>query len=278
MKKSALGRGLDALFPGDSHEGEVVQVPLDRLDPNPEQPRKAFDGEGILELAESIRQVGLLQPILAAPVGDRYRIIAGERRFRAAMKAGLGTVPVLVRDLPEHRRRLAALTENLQREDLNAMEAAQAVRLLMDEGGHTQEEAAGLLGKSRPAVANLLRLLKLDPAVQVMVRSGALSEGHARALAGVPDADRQRQLAGRAIAEGLSVRALEDLARKPAPRGKPEAKALPPEMLDFQERLQEAMGVRAQITGSMNKGRIVLRYASFEELEGVWEAVGRLLG
>lgn len=278
MKKSALGRGLDALFPGDSHEGEVVQVPLERLDPNPEQPRKAFDSEGILELAESIRQVGLLQPILAAPVGDRYRIIAGERRFRAAMKAGLGTVPVLVRDLPEHRRRLAALTENLQREDLNAMEAAQAVRLLMDEGSMTQEEAAGLLGKSRPAVANLLRLLKLDPAVQEMVRSGALSEGHARALAGIPDTERQRQLAGRVLAEGLSVRALEELARKPAPKGKAEAKALPPEMLDFQERLQEAMGVRAQITGSMNKGRIVLRYASFEELEGIWEAVGRLLG
>ena len=278
MKKSALGRGLDALFPGDSHEGEVVQVPLDRLDPNPEQPRKAFDGEGILELAESIRQVGLLQPILAAPVGDRYRIIAGERRFRAAMKAGLSTVPVLVRDLPEHRRRLAALTENLQREDLNAMEAAQAVRLLMDEGSMTQEEAAGLLGKSRPAVANLLRLLKLDTTVQEMVRSGALSEGHARVLAGIPDTDRQRQLAGRVLAEGLSVRALEELARKPAPKGKPEAKALPPEMLDFQERLQEAMGVRTQITGSMNKGRIVLRYASFEELEGIWEVVGRLLG
>ncbi len=277
MKKSALGRGLDALFPGDSHEGEVIQVSIDRLDPNPAQPRKAFDEDAIGELAESIRQLGLLQPILAAPTGDRYRIIAGERRFRAAMKAGLSAVPVLVRDFPEHQRRLAALTENLQREDLNAMEAAEAVRLLMDEGSLTQEDAAGMLGKSRPAVANLLRLLQLDPKVQDLVRSGQLSQGHARVLAGLQDAQAQQALASRAVSEGLSVRALEDLARKPLPRRKKPAGGSAPEMADFQERLRMALGVRAQVSGSMQKGSILLRYASFEELEGIWEAVNRLL-
>ena len=278
MKKSALGRGLDALFPGDSHEGEVIQVSLDRLDPNPGQPRKAFDEGAISELAESIRQLGLLQPILAAPMGDRYRIIAGERRFRAAMKAGLSVIPVLVRDLPEHQRRLAALTENLQREDLNAMEAAEAVRLLMDEGSLTQEDVAGMLGKSRPAVANLLRLLNLDKKVQNMVRTGLLSQGHARVLAGIKDASAQQSLAGMAVSQGLSVRALEEMAKKTMPRVKRPVREVPPEMADFQERLRMALGVRAQISGSMEKGSILLRYASFEELEGIWEAVDRLLG
>lgn len=278
MKKSALGRGLDALFPGDSHEGEIIMLSLDRLDPDPTQPRKAFDQDAIQELAESIGQFGLLQPILAAPAGDRYRIIAGERRFRAAMKAGLSEVPVLVRDLPEHRRRLAALTENLQREDLNAMEAAEAVRLLMDEGSLTQEEVAGMLGKSRPAVANLLRLLQLDGKVQDMVRSGQLSQGHARVLAGIRDASAQLALAGRVLSEGLSVRALEELGKKPLPRRKKPAEEPLPEMADFQERLRMALGVRAKISGTMEKGSILLRYGSFEELEGVWDAVDRLLG
>ncbi|NLE69642.1 MAG: ParB/RepB/Spo0J family partition protein, partial [Clostridiales bacterium] len=159
MKKSALGRGLDALFPQDSREGEVLQLPISQLDPNPAQPRQDFDDKALEELAASLSQIGMLQPILAAPVNGRYRIIAGERRFRAAIMAKLTTVPVLVRSLKEQEQVLAALVENLQREDLNPMEAAQAVRLLMDEGSLTQEEAARKLGKSRPAVANLLRLL-----------------------------------------------------------------------------------------------------------------------
>ena len=277
MKKSALGRGLDALFPQDSHEGEVLQLPLDLLDPNPDQPRKAFEEEALEELAASIRQIGLLQPILASPQNGRYRIIAGERRFRAAMKANLTHIPVLVRTLPQQERRLAALIENLQREDLNAMEAAMAVRQLMDEGSLTQEEAARQLGKSRPAVANLLRLLQLDKKVQQMVRDGALSEGHARVLAGIPQPAKQIALAEKAAAEGLSVRALEALARTKAGKAKPSPQSQPPEFLEFQEKLLEAVGVRAQITGSLQKGRIVLRYASFEELEGIYEAVERLL-
>lgn len=278
MKKPALGRGLDALFPADSHEGEVIQAPITLLDTNPDQPRKAFAEDSLQELTDSIRQIGLLQPILAYKEGERYRIIAGERRFRAAMRAGLHTVPVLVRSLSEHERRLAALTENLQRENLNAMEAALAVQLLMEEGSLTQEQAAEKLGKSRPAVANLLRLLKLEEEVQSLVRSGLLSEGHARALAGIHDGARQVALARKAVQAGLSVRALEALLNQPAPRKKPAVKPLLPEMSDFQDKLQEALGVRAQVSGSLTKGRIILRYSSSEELEGIYEAVLRLLG
>lgn len=278
MRKTALGRGLDALFPQGSHEGEVVQLPLNLLDPNPDQPRKDFEETALNELADSIRELGLLQPILASPHEGRYRIIAGERRFRAAMKAGLTHVPVLVRSLPQHERVLAALVENLQRTNLNPMEAALGVRTLMDEARLTQEEAARRLGKSRPAVANLLRLLQLDENVQHLVYEGRLSEGHARVLAGITPPEHQLALALKVVEEGLSVRALEALARKQAPAKKPRTSppALP-ELADFQERLQEAVGVRAQITGDLHKGRIVLRYASFEELEGIYEAVNRLL-
>ena len=277
MKKAALGRGLDALFPQDSREGEVLQLPLSQLDPNPAQPRQDFDEEALEELAASLAEVGMLQPILAAPMNGRYCIIAGERRFRAAMKAGLTTVPVLVRSLKEQEQVLAALVENLQREDLNPMEAAQAVRLLMDEGSLTQEEAARKLGKSRPAVANLLRLLQLPEAVQALVREGQLTEGHARVLAGVKPAARQMALAEKVLREGLSVRALEALAKQQPARHKAAPVPLLPEFEEFQDKLREAVGVRAQITGNLNRGRIVLRYASFEELEGIYEAIDRLL-
>ncbi len=277
MKKPALGRGLDALFPKESHEGEVVQLDLSLMDPNPNQPRKAFDEAALDELAQSIKTLGLLQPILAYPENGRYRIIAGERRFRAAMKAGLTQVPVLVRTLPEHEIVLAALMENLQRENLNAMEAAQAVRQLMDEASLTQEEAAQKLGKSRSALANLLRLLQLSPQVQQMVRDNLLTEGHARVLAGIPQKTRQVELANKAVAQGLSVRELEALSRQePKKASKPQA-ALTPELSDFQEKLLLATGVKAQIKGSLQKGRIVLPYQSYEELEGIYEAIQRLL-
>lgn len=277
MKKSALGRGLDALFPQENQEGEVLLVSPSLLDPNPEQPRKDFDKDALNELAASIAQIGLLQPILVYPHHGRYRIIAGERRFRAALKAQLDQVPVLIRTLPEQERVLAALIENLQREDLNAMEAASAIRRLMDEGSLTQEETAQKLGKSRPAIANLLRLLQLDKSVQAMVREGLLSEGHARVLAGVKQVSRQIALAKKAVAEGLSVRALEALAREKAFKPKPEPRPLALELEEFQDKLREAVGVRAQITGNLQKGRIVLKYASFEELEGIYEAIERLL-
>lgn len=275
-KKAALGRGLDALFPPERPSAQVQEIAISLLDPDPGQPRRVFDKDGLEELAASIRQVGLLQPILVEGVGERYRIIAGERRFRAGMMAGLKTIPCLVRQLSPRERSLAALIENLQREDLNPMESARAVRRLMDEGGYTQEEAAEMLGKSRPAVANLLRLLNLIPQVQEMILTGQLSEGHGRVLAGVKDKARQLALARQAVSEGLSVRALEALQKKPGPAVKAQGQK-EPELAAFEERIREALGVRAAIRGSMKKGRVVLSYASFEELEHIYDAVERLL-
>ena len=274
-KKAALGRGLDALFPPEAPSAQVQEIAITLLDPDPNQPRRVFDPQGLEELAMSIRQVGLLQPILVERAGERYRIIAGERRFRAGMMAGLKAIPALVRRLSPRERELAALIENLQREDLNPMEAAQAVRKLMDQRGYTQEETAEMLGKSRPAVANLLRLMNLCAPVQEMIRSSQLSEGHGRVLAGIKDESLQLALARRAAAQGLSVRALEALskpARKPMPKARTE-----PEMLAFEERIREALGVRAAIKGSMKKGKVVLTYGSFEELEHLYDAVERLL-
>lgn len=276
MKKSALGRGLDALFPQETYEGEVRELSLDLLDPNPDQPRKEFNEDSLNELASSIRQLGLLQPILASPDKGRYRIIAGERRFRAAIKAGLTSVPVLIRTMEDQQRALAALTENLQRSDLNPMEAAWAVRRLMDEGSLTQEETAKQLGKSRPAVANLLRLLQLSPEVAQMVLEGQLSEGHARVLAAFGHA-KQSLLARQVIKDGLSVRALEALSKQQPGKKNKHQPAQLPELADFQDRLTQAVGVRASVQGNLNKGRIVLPYASYEELEGIYEAISRLI-
>lgn len=275
-KKSALGRGLDALFPAEDASAQVREISLNLIDPNPDQPRRAFDKEALEELAASIREVGLLQPILVMEKEERYQIIAGERRFRAGMLAGLKTMPCLVKQLPDRERSLAALIENLQREDLNPMEAAAAVRRLMDEGRYTQEQAAEMLGKSRPRIANLLRLLQLAPQVQEMLMQNLLTEGHARVLAGIRSHETQLALARRAVAEGLSVRALEALQKKPLAKAAPPRPAAP-ELAAFEERLREALGVRAAIRGNMKKGKVVLSYGSFEELEHIYEAVERLL-
>ena len=275
-KKSALGRGLDALFPAEDASAQVREISLNLIDPNPDQPRRAFDKEALEELAASIREVGLLQPILVMEKGERYQIIAGERRFRAGMLAGLKTMPCLVKQLPDRERSLAALIENLQREDLNPMEAAAAVRRLMDEGRYTQEQAAEMLGKSRPRIANLLRLLQLAPQVQEMLMQNLLTEGHARALAGIRSHETQLALARHAVAEGLSVRALEALQKKPLAKAA-QARPAAPELAAFEERLREALGVRAAIRGNMKKGKVVLSYGSFEELEHIYEAVERLL-
>lgn len=277
-KKLALGRGLDALFPAEAAASEVREIALNLIDPNPHQPRRSFDKEALEELAASIREVGLLQPILVQQVAERYQIIAGERRFRASILAGLKTIPCLVKQLSKKELGLAALIENLQREDLNPMEAAQAVRQLMDEGKYTQEQAAAMLGKSRPRIANLLRLLQLNKEVQDMLMTNQLSEGHARVLAGIKDHKTQLMLAKRVVAEGLSVRALEALQKKaPAKPLLPKATQAP-ELAAFEERLREALGVRAAIRGNMKKGKVVLSYASFDELEHIYEAVERLLG
>lgn len=275
--KHGLARGLDALLPETDLPAGVTEIAVSQLDSNPDQPRRTFDTQALEALAESIRQAGVLQPLLVVENGARYRIVAGERRYRAARMAGLQSVPCVVRDMTEQERMEAALIENLQREDLNPIEEAAGIRALMEECGYTQELAAKRVGRSRPAVANLLRLLQLPESIRELVKAGELSAGHARVLAGLADESRQLALAERAVREGMSVRELEKLAaqtmEKPA---KPEPKPLPSELNDMQERLQNVLGVRTALHGNLKKGKIILQYDSAEELEAIYEAMERL--
>lgn len=275
--KRGLGRGLDILLPEGDMPAGVSEIALSDLDPNPDQPRRDFDREALETLAESIRQSGVLQPLLVSPEGARYRIVAGERRYRAARMAGLQSVPCVVRELSAQERMEAALIENLQREDLNPIEEAAGIRTLMEACGYTQELAAKRVGRSRPAVANLLRLLTLPDAIQEMVKKGELSGGHARVLAGVQGAHRQMQLAQRIINEGLSVRETEHLAALPdLPPVKREPAPLAVELEDMRARLQSAIGVRTQLRGNLKRGRVVLQYSTAEELEAIYAAMERL--
>ena len=279
-KSHGLGRGLDSLFPGAEEWGTSIQeIPVGELDPNPDQPRQSFDQESIGQLADSIRDQGVLQPLLVVPAsGGRYRIIAGERRYRASRVAGLETVPCIVKDIDVIRQMEIALIENLQREDLNPMEAARGIQALMKQCGYTQEKVSTRLGKSRPAVANLLRLLSLPEEVTEMVRDGLISAGHARVLAGIRDPEEQIRLAHRAADEGMSVRRLEQLAsavkEKPAKKRRPAP--LPAELGELQEKIRMKTGLKSALTGSITKGRIVLQYSSRDELERLNELLDQI--
>ena len=270
-KTHGLGRGLDSLFAGSEDWGTSIQeIPVGELDPNPDQPRRTFSEESIGQLADSIREQGVLQPLLVAPSGGgRYMIIAGERRFRAGRAAGLATLPCIVKDIDVIRQREIALIENLQREDLNPIEAARGVKVLMDQCGYTQEKIGERLGKSRPAIANMIRLLQLPDEVSEMVKDGLLSAGHARVLIGIPDKETQLRLARKAVDEGLNVRQMEQLAKTTA--GKPKKKAapkqLPAELGELQDKIRRKTGLKSTLTGSIKKGRIVLQYSTREELE-----------
>lgn len=280
MKKTGLGRGLDELLPvgEDLFQKAVREIPIGDIDPNEAQPRRAFSDESLNQLAQSIKEAGVLQPILVVETGSRYRIIAGERRWRAARLAGLLTIPCILKDMDRRQQMEAALIENLQREDLNPMEEAAAIRALMQQCGYTQEAAAKRLGKSRPAVANLLRLLSLPQEVTDMVRKDALSAGHARVLAGLDDTGRQIELARQTVLNALSVRQLEQLAAKQnePPKPKPAPKPLAPELTDLEGRMREVLGMRATIAGSAKKGKIILQYYSQDELERLYQAMERL--
>ena len=281
MKKTGLGRGLDALLPESNDlENTVSMIPITELDRNPDQPRREFDEQSLQTLADSIRTAGVLQPLLVVEQNGRYRIVAGERRFRAARIAGLDAVPCIVRAFTPQEQMEAALIENLQREDLNPIEEAAAMKQFMEACGYTQEQAARRLGKSRPAVANSLRLLTLPQTVQDDVVAGRLTAGHARVLAGVEDEARQIALARITVAEGLSVRALEKLAVQPElpQKQKPAPKALPLELEDMQNRMREAFGLRTVFKGSRKRGKIILQYESEEELEQMYQCLERLEG
>lgn len=280
-KLHGLGRGLDSLLPDTEDFGMAVQeIPVNEIDTNPDQPRRTFHEESITQLADSIREQGILQPLLVAPTPDgRYRIIAGERRYRAGRQAGLETVPCLVRDLDVIHQMEIALIENLQREDLNPLETAQGIRALMQQCGYTQEKVSARLGKSRPAVANMLRLLTLPDEVTEMVRDGLLTAGHARVLAGMGKREEQIRLATKAVDEGLNVRQLEALAASVKAGGKKKPKpprALPAELGELQDKIRERTGLKSTLTGSVSKGKIVLQYSSRDELEHLNELLDRL--
>ena len=281
MKKMGLGRGLDALLPETNDLNNMVSmIAVTEIDRNPDQPRRDFDEAALQTLADSIRTAGVLQPLLVVEQNGRYRIVAGERRFRAARIAGLDTVPCIVRDFTAEEQMEAALIENVQREDLNPIEEAAAVKQFMDTCHYTQEQAAKRLGKSRPALANLLRLLSLPKVVQDDVIAGRLSAGHARVLAGLEEERRQIALAQMVVLEGLSVRELEKIAAQPNPvvKPKPAPKALPLELQDMQNRMQETFGLRTQLKGSRKRGKIILQYYSEDELERLYQCLERLEG
>ncbi|MBQ3669555.1 MAG: ParB/RepB/Spo0J family partition protein [Clostridia bacterium] len=288
-KKTAphgLGRGLSALLgdmdstlsePKPASENAVVMVSLNDIDINREQPRKDFDEESLKELAQSIKSVGVIQPVVLKKNGDRYSIVVGERRFRASRMAGLTSIPAIIRDIDEEQRMRQALIENLQREDLNPVETALGIKALMDKCDPTQDEAAEVVGKSRSAVANTLRLLNLEPEVLEMLRSGLISAGHARALVTVSPA-RQLRLAELTVQQGWSVRQLERISALPEEetlRAKPK-KTKPPEISKLEKMAREAFGTRARIDGDENKGRLIISYASQEDLESIWSILEAL--
>jgi ParB family chromosome partitioning protein len=271
-----LGRGLSDLLAGSGapQTRGVIEVDIDRLRPNPFQPRRCFDEDEVASLADSIREQGLLQPLLVRETDSGYEIVAGERRWRAARLLSLATVACLVHQMDDRQSMQVALVENLQREDLNAMEEAHAYRRLLDEFNMTQEELADQIGKSRPAVANRLRLLALPIEVQEAVEEGTLTEGHARALLALKDEPaRLYQVCERAIRECLSVRQTEELARKPSvPAPEPPAEEEVTEEKEVfrkavTERLQQALATRVSIEGRRNgAGMIKIVFHDSEEL------------
>lgn len=288
-KKMGLGRGLSAILPDVEEVVEsvdqvsetpapvpadaVVELSVGDIDPNRNQPRKKFDDDALLALADSIRHNGVLSPILVARDGRRYTIIAGERRWRAARLANCPTIPAIVRDWDDVRRQEAALVENIQREDLNAIEEARGIRRLMEECALTQEVVAERIGRSRSTVANILRLLNLPKRIQDAVIEGTLSAGHARVLAGIDDAELQSGLFAKTMQFGWSVRQLEAAAKnaQTEKKEKPEPVALPIEYEELTERLRRATGLKVKLEGTQEKGKIVLQYTSEEELQRLWE-------
>lgn len=281
MKRGGLGRGLDVLLPQNDSLLETVvrDIAIDDIDPNTDQPRRDFDKDALQQLADSIREAGVLSPILVVEDGLRYRIVAGERRYRASRMAGLTSVPCIVRDMTTAQQMEAALIENLQREDLNPVEEAMAIRSLMQECGYTQEQAAQKLGKSRPVIANALRLLNLPQEIIDLVITGDLSAGHARVLAGLSDRKRQLELAHQCVTLGYSVRKLEELAKDKTPKAVPRktVSQLTPELDALQSSMREALGLKTIFSGNEKRGKITLSYSSAEELEHLYEVIGRLL-
>lgn len=297
--KKGLGRGLDSLFgvygnadvtkeekldakvvklpadlDGDLTNDEVLELPLNEIDTNVNQPRKVFDENALKELSDSIKTHGVIQPIIVVKMGERYMIIAGERRFRASKLAGLTTIPAIVKNYNEKEIAEVSLLENLQREDLNPMECARAMKKLMTDFGWTQEIVADRLGKSRPVVANTIRLLNLEPEVIDMIEKGKLSAGHARSLVAVTDKKAQIKLAKQVMEKKLTVRDLEKAVRSV---NNPRAIATQSsELKDLIDNMKRVLGTKVSVLGSDQRGRIYIDYYSRADLDRIYDCIEKL--
>ena len=283
-KKTGLGKGLDALFGGDLineeieekeeiKDGEkITKIKLTEIEPNRNQPRKKFDEESLEELANSIKEYGLIQPIVVAKKEDYYEIVAGERRWRASKKAGLKEVPVIIREDDERRNKEIALIENIQREDLNPIEKAMGIRSLMDEYGLTQQKVADILGKARSSIANTVRILNLDQRVIELALEGKLTEGHCKSLMAIEDNDKQYEMALYMIESGDSVREAEKKMQRTKKLKKKDRK-YEAVYRDIENSFQNFFGTKVKLDVGKRKGKIVIEYANNEDLERILELV-----
>ena len=284
-RRSGLGRGLGALIPPEVRSdarSALQEIPVAGIEPNPHQPRSQFDDEGLASLGESIRALGVLQPILVRPVGvDRYQLIAGERRWRAARRVGLQTIPALVKTVEDQGALEQALVENLHRQDLNPLEEAAAYQQLIEDFHLTHEQVAARVGKHRVTITNTLRLMQLPPTVQRLLKDGQLTAGHARALLGTPDRAFQEALARRVVTEALSVRQVEEAVKARSEIGAAEALAgaaggrvrarLPePGLRELEELLASRLDTRVKVDMGPRRGRVVIEFADLEDLERIY--------
>jgi ParB family transcriptional regulator, chromosome partitioning protein len=288
-RRSGLGKGLGALIPPDvvspgaGFHPAVREVPIGQIEPNPHQPRSHFDEESLAGLTASIRELGVLQPVLVRELApDRFALIAGERRWRASKRAGLQYMPIIVKDVSDELSLQHALVENLHRDDLNPLEEAAAYQQLIEDFHMTQEAVAHRVGKSRSAVANLLRLFQLPPSVQRLVADGQVSAGHAKALLGTPDRSFQELLARRVVAEGLTVRDTEEAVRqrtttsakeRPSQGATPGSRLRAPGLLELEELLAEQLDTRVKINMGPRRGRVVIEFADLEDLERIYRVM-----
>jgi ParB family transcriptional regulator, chromosome partitioning protein len=287
VRRSGLGRGLGALIPADAG-GDVTSIlqdlPIGAVEPNPNQPRVSFDEAALDELTASIQALGVLQPVLVRPLDEgRYQLIAGERRWRAARRAGLDTIPAVIRDTDDVGAVEQALVENIQREELHALEEAAAYQQLIEDFELTHDEVARRVGRSRVAVTNTLRLLQLPPSIQHLVAERRLSAGHARALLGTPDRAFQEALARRAVSEELTVREVEEAVRQrvlghtpteseeaPAPR-RPGLR--PPGLLELEDLLSDYLDTRVKVAMGSRRGKVTVEFATLEDLERIYRLI-----
>ena len=288
-RKGGLGRGLDALIPTSvipqditTPSGVVVadrnEIDINLISPNPKQPRTVFDEEQLVELALSIKEVGLLQPPVVRSIGNgKYQLIMGERRYRASKLAGLKSIPVIIRQTPDDQLLREALVENIHRSQLNPLEEGAAYQQLLNDFGYTHDELADRLGKSRPAITNTMRLLNLPASVQRRVAAGVLSAGHARALLSLTDEKEIESLANRIVAEGLTVRAVEEIVSTGAAKLKSgsvkRGKILAPRLKEISDQLSDTLDTRVSVELGKQKGKIVIEFATMEDLERITKLI-----